>query len=142
MNSHNDQPLAFPPPPKTVDVWCPHVGHEIEVLAFGHSKVDDTSIQRVTWNPVEARWEVNPENARWQRQSAAKHGWVLSTIWPEHVMEAKRENARAARHAEDEARDQRIETLEATVGVLWHALYGDQSVDEVAAEQAMSKIAL
>ena len=144
MNINHDAatPLKYPAPPKTVEVWCPHVGHEIEVLAFGHSKVDDTSVQRVTWNPIEARWEINPETARWQRQSAAKAGWVLSTIWPDHVMEAKRENARAARQAADDARDERIENLEAIVSVLWTALYGDQPVEEVAAEQATAKISL
>jgi len=142
-NTH--EPMAviqFPPPPKTVDVWNPHLGENSTVLSYGHTKDGDVTVQRVRWNPAEGRWEVNPETARWQKQTQSASGWVLATIWPEHVAAAKYRRTREQQEAREEALNQRIAALETTVTVLWAALYGDQSVEEVAAEQAMSKIAL
>lgn len=76
--------IVFPPPPKTVDVWCPHTHQMLSVFAYGHRK-DAEPLQRVRWNMAEGRWEVDPDRARWQQSrpgSNSKQPWVLATIWP------------------------------------------------------------
>ena len=77
--------IVFPPPPKTVDVWCPHVHEMISVFSCGHRRGVEQSLQRVRWNMTEVRWEVDPDRAKWIKtrpSSNSKQPWVLATIWP------------------------------------------------------------
>ncbi len=89
---HNDQltepEIVFPPPPKTVEIWNPHTHEMVSVFAYGHRRDVDEPLQRVRWNPSEGRWEVDPERAKWGRQtgnSKATTPWTLITIWPEDM---------------------------------------------------------
>lgn len=104
--------ISYPPPPKTVKVWNPHISEMVDVHAYAHSKDLPEPMQRVQWNPTAARWEVDPERAEWKRQSANANAvaeWTLVTNWPEDVRKKKvvrqmrdRQDATEARLAEVE----------------------------------------
>jgi len=101
--------ITYPPPPKTVEIWNPHEHKMVPVFAYAHSKDVDEPMQRVLWNPVQGRWEMDPERAKWQKaRGNAKVAWTLSTIWPTEVM-SKRETRYKNRLEETEHRLAEVE---------------------------------
>jgi hypothetical protein len=104
--------IVFPPPPKTVEVWCPHMHEMIVVLAYGHRKDLDKPLQRVRWNMTEGRWEVDPDRAKWiasRPGSNSKVPWVLATVWPADMKRPKSGPTKLER---------RVEELERQIAIL------------------------
>lgn len=109
--------LVFPPPPKTVEVWNPHVHSMVPVFAYGHRKDVDEPLQRVRWNMAEGRWEIDPERAKWGKQrpgANSKAPWTLVTIWP---AEMKRPPSKSTLTSRVEELERQVACLLKTFGL-------------------------